>query len=267
MSAAPVPAGGARSGGVVAVIQDITRSKELDEVKSEFLSMITHDLRGPLATIKGLTDALASTLEDNEDVLSDLEAIDEEVDQTTDLVSNLLDMSRIEAGSYPLELEVSYLIDLVGDAQNRALRSRLGNGRGIEFSQDADMPPAYVDPRQMGRILDNLISNALKYSDSDVRIRSEYNDKDRVIKTFVSDTGIGIPAEIRSLVFDKFFRVTAGASVARGVGLGLTICKAIVEAHGGRIGVQPTDDGVGSTFWFTIPSYHEDVIQPQKVEA
>ncbi len=256
ISAAPVPAGGARGGAVIAVIQDVTHLKELDQVKSEFLSMITHDLRGPLATIKGLAAEIATALAGDEELLSDMEAIDEEIDQTIDLVSNLLDMSRIEAGSYPLDMEVAHMVDMVHDAQARAMRSRPGMGRKIVTDIPTGIPPAFCDPAQMGRVLDNLISNALKYSDADVRVTSSLDSETGDIRTDVSDSGIGIPEGDARSVFDKFFRVTGGPRAGRGAGLGLAICKAIVEAHGGEISVI-SEPGKGSTFWFTIPAYAE----------
>ena len=256
ISAAPVPAGGARGGAVIAIIQDVTRLKELDQVKNEFLSMITHDLRGPLATIKGLAAEVATALADDAELLSDMEAIDEEIDQTIDLVSNLLDMSRIEAGSYPLDMEVAHMVDMVHDAQARASRSRPGMGRIIVTDVPTGIPPAFCDPAQMGRVLDNLISNALKYSEADVHVTSSLDTETGDIRTEVSDSGIGIPEGDTWSVFDKFFRVTGGPRAGRGAGLGLAICKAIVEAHGGEISVI-SEPGKGSTFWFTIPAYTE----------
>ena len=258
ISAAPVPAGGTHGGAVIAIIQDVTHLKELDQVKSEFLSMITHDLRGPLATIKGLAAEIETALADDEELLSDVEAIDEEIDQTIDLVSNLLDMSRIEAGSYPLDMEVAHMVDMVHDAQARAKRSRPGIGRKIVTNVPTGIPPIFCDPTQIGRVLDNLISNALKYSEADAIITSSLDSETGDIRTEVSDSGIGIPEGDAKSVFDKFFRVTGGPRAGRGAGLGLAICKAIVEAHGGEISVisQP---GKGSTFWFTIPAYTEDI--------
>ena len=257
ISAAPVPAGGTHGGAVIAIIQDVTHLKELDQVKSEFLSMITHDLRGPLATIKGLAAEVASALTHDGELLSDMEAIDEEIDQTIDLVSNLLDMSRIEAGSYPLDMEVAHLVDMVHDAQSRAMRSRPGIGREIETGVPTGLPPVFCDPVQIGRVLDNLISNALKYSDADVNVTSSLVPHTGGIRTEVTDSGIGIPEGDSRSVFDKFFRVTGGPRAGRGAGLGLAICKAIVEAHGGEISVI-SKPGKGSTFWFTIPAYAED---------
>lgn len=256
ISAAPVPAGGAHGGAVIAIIQDVTHLKELDQVKSEFLTMITHDLRGPLATIKGLAAEIAGALDHDDELHSDVEAIDEEIDQTIDLVSNLLDMSRIEAGAYPLDMEVAHMVDMVDDARARSERSRQGIDRTIVMDVPAGIPPAYCDPGQIGRVLDNLISNALKYSEAEVLITAMIDPETGDIWTEVSDSGIGIQEGDTGSVFDKFFRVTGHHGAGRGAGLGLAICKAISEAHGGEIGVT-SEPGKGSTFWFTIPAYTE----------
>ena len=256
ISAAPLPAGGTRGGAVIAVLQDVTRLKELDEVKRDFLSMITHDLRSPLATIKGLITELVPSLDGESELNSDIEAIDEEIDQTIELVSNLLDMSRIEAGAYPLDMEITHMIDMSEDAIARARRSRVGMNRDVQADVPANLPPLFADPAQLGRVLDNLLSNALKYSEGKVTLCSEVSEDGDAVRTFVIDSGIGIPVGDSDLVFDKFFRVTGGPRAGRGAGLGLAICKAIVNAHGGEVGVNSTL-GDGSEFWFTMPVYKQ----------
>ena len=216
--------------------------------------MITHDLRSPLATIKGLVTELAPSLDGESELNSDIEAIDEEIDQTIELVSNLLDMSRIEAGAYPLDMEITHMIDMSEDAIARARRSRIGRDRDVQADVPANLPPLFADPKQLGRVLDNLLSNALKYSSGKVTLCSEVSEDGDEVRTVVIDSGIGIPLEDSDLVFDKFFRVTGGPRAGRGAGLGLAICKAIVNAHGGEVGVNSTL-GEGSEFWFTMPVY------------
>ncbi|MFW6174389.1 MAG: PAS domain S-box protein [Chloroflexota bacterium] len=259
VSAAPVFAADGSVSAGIAVFQDITRLKELDEVKAEFLSMITHDLRGPLATISGLTsaamDALPQDDEDAEILAEHLQSIEDETGRMSELVSNLLDMSRIEARGHVMDPEEAHMADLVGDAVRRARRSRQGEGRVINADASADLPVVYADTEQIGRVLDNLISNALKYSDGPVEVTCRHDAQEAVLRTEVTDRGRGVPEEDRERVFEKFFRVTdSGRRSGMGAGLGLAICKAIVEAHGGRIGVNSVPRE-GSTFWFTLPVY------------
>ena len=262
VSAAPVLASDGRVTAAIAVFQDITELKHLDEVKADFLSMITHDLRGPVSAIKGLAAAALAHAngsgEDADLLREELAAVDDESDRLSELVSNLLDMSRIEAGAVRLELEETHMADLAGDAVRRAIRSRLGDGRVIDVDISLDLPLLYVDPVQIGRVLDNLISNALKYSDGQIKVQSSLDVDKGTLETAVIDSGLGLAPEIQSAVFEKFFRVTdAGRKSGIGAGLGLAICKAIVESHGGEIGVV-SEPGKGSQFSFTLPLQNSD---------
>jgi signal transduction histidine kinase len=253
ISGAPVHDNAGALVSVVLVFQDTTRLKELDEVKNEFLSMITHDLRTPISTIKGVSSLALALVDDNSELKFHLEEMDDEVDHVTELVSNLLDMTRIEAGASRREYESVHMTDIVQDAVNRQRRSRMASGRLIEASVSAELPPVYVDPLQIGRVLDNLLSNALKYSDGKIGVSAGVDDSSGQLRTTVSDLGDGIPADLIDEIFDKFMRVRRGVRRGReGAGLGLAICKAIVEAHGGRIGVDSVERE-GSTFWFTVP--------------
>ncbi|MEE8363184.1 MAG: PAS domain S-box protein, partial [Dehalococcoidia bacterium] len=209
VSAAPVVATDGRLTAAITVFQDISHLKELDDVKDDFLSMISHDLRGPMATIQGLASA-ALTLaphdgEDSERLREYLQSAHEEVGRMTELVSNLIDMSRIEAGVLPLEPEESHMADLAGDAVRRALRSRPGAGRTVTADAPVDLPPLYVDPGQVGRVLDNLISNALKYSLGEVVVKARHRPDEGVVVTSVIDTGAGIPRDAHDRIFEKFF--------------------------------------------------------------
>jgi signal transduction histidine kinase len=252
-SAAPIFSPGAGVTSVVVVFQDLTRAKELDQVKQDFFSMVTHDLRSPIATIKGIARSALEEAEGGSAAARYLDEIDEEADFLTDLVSNLLDMSRLEAGVNMFEPESCHMADIVGDALRRARRSRLAAGREIAAEVPADLPPLFADPQQTGRVLDNLLSNALKYSASPVLVRS-FVDSDSRIVTEVIDRGEGVPASHIDGIFSKFFRVRQGMRRGReGAGLGLAICKAIIEAHKGEIGVR-SKEREGSTFWFALPA-------------
>ncbi|MBI4304751.1 MAG: PAS domain-containing protein [Chloroflexi bacterium] len=236
----------------IAIFQDITPLKAAEQVKSDFLSMITHDLRTPLATLKGLAAEAAASAGDTAELKETLQAMDEEADQMIELVGNLLDMSRIEAGAYPLGREECHLADIAHDALRRLRRSRLASDRDVRSHVPITLSTIYADPLQIGRVLDNLLSNAIKYSEDEVTLTARPSDDASEIVVEVEDRGIGIPANEIGNLFDKFFRITSAGRKGRGAGLGLAICKAIVTAHGGRIGVRSAPRE-GSTFWFTLP--------------
>lgn len=253
VTAAPI---GAEDGGLdsaVLIFQDTTQIHEVDDAKKEFLSMITHDLRSPLATIKGMARSLNAISKPESEVQSGLDAIDEEVDHMTELVSNILDMSRIESGTRGVEREICHMADLVQDAIRRSLGSRHGFGRSINAEIPSELPEMYADPGQLGRVLDNLLSNAMKYAPGNVEIINSYNATNDIIRTEVIDQGEGIPTTQQNEIFDKFYRLREGRARGReGSGLGLAICKSVIGAHGGNIGVTSNSQG-GATFWFEIP--------------
>jgi len=253
VTAAPI---GAEDGGLdsaVLIFQDVTQIHEVDHAKSEFLSMITHDLRSPLATIKGIAGSLNIISGPKSEIKLGLDAIDEEVDHMTELVSNILDMSRIESGTRGVEREICHMADIVQDALRRTLGSRHGSGRSITADIPSDLPEMYADPGQLGRVLDNLLSNAMKYTAGKVKVVNSYNRDTDTIRTEVIDHGEGIPVSQHMEIFDKFYRLREGNARGReGSGLGLAICKSVIGAHGGIIGVKNRSQG-GATFWFEIP--------------
>jgi signal transduction histidine kinase len=253
VTASPI---GAEDGGLdsaVLIFQDVTQIHEVDDVKSEFLSMITHDLRSPLATIKGMAGSLNAISKPDSEIKLGLDAIDEEVDHMTELVSNILDMSRIESGTRGVEREICHMVDIVQDAVRRTLGSRHGFGRAVNTTIPSDLPEMYADPGQLGRVLDNLLSNAMKYTPGRVNIVISFNPATDTIRTEVIDNGEGIPATKHSEIFDKFYRLREGNARGReGSGLGLAICKSVIGAHGGKIGVKNNSDS-GATFWFEFP--------------
>jgi two-component system sensor histidine kinase KdpD len=189
----------------------------------------------------------------NGEIQADLESIDEEVDHMTELVSNLLDMSRIESGTKRVDNEVCHVTDILSDAVQRASSFRYGVDRTVTIKVPKNMPEMYTDPGQLGRVIDNLLSNAMKYTLGDVDIICSQMSETDNIRTEIADKGNGIPVTLHPEIFDKFFRIRSGKQGGRdGAGLGLAICKSVVGAHGGQIGVKSNDAG-GSTFWFDIP--------------
>lgn len=253
VSASPIMSEEGELDSAVLIFQDVTQIHEVDEVKTEFLSMITHDLRSPLATIKGMAASLYAWTSPDKESRIGLDAIDEEVDHMIELVSNILDMSRIESGTRGVEREICHMADLVHDGIRRTIGTRHGFGRTIHANIPLDLPEMYADPGQLGRVLDNLLSNAMKYTPGNVEVVNSYDAEADIIRTEVIDHGDGIPPSQHKEIFDKFYRLREGRTQGReGSGLGLAICKSVIGAHGGNIGIINNSRG-GATFWFEIP--------------
>ena len=257
VNAAPIPDSRGNVASVVVVQQDISRLREVEQMKDDFLSMISHDLKSPLTTIKGLASSMMMASEaENLTVLLDwIRTIDQETDRLTELVNNLLDMSRIEARAMPLDLEECYLVDLATECVERFTPLRGKGAAPIMVDIPADLSPAYADYNQVQRVITNLLANAVKYSepDTEIHVRACMNAAEKALEVQVEDHGIGIPALEQERIFEKFYRSPHNLSGQRlGSGLGLAICRAIVQAHGGRLWVN-SQVGQGSTFSFTLP--------------
>jgi len=253
----PLFAEGGRLQQIIVNVVDITRFREAEEMKNTFVSVITHELKTPVSLIKGY----ASTLRrddaqwDSATMRESLTVIEEEADRLNALVDNLLDASRVQAGVLQLEL---------GDVDLPGLAARLVEGFKLQtkrhtFQLDfpTNFPPAWGDSERLRQVLNNLISNAIKYSPDGGMIRiGGWQDRQRQMLTiYVADQGIGIPAPEQERLFQRFYRVDSSLRrKTQGAGLGLFLCKAIIEAHNGRIWVR-SEPGKGSTFFITLPVY------------
>lgn len=239
-------------GGVIG-LRDITARKEAQELQSTFLSVISHELQTPIAIIEGYAGLLSEQgLELPRDQLKQkLGVIKEESRLLSKMVENLLYASRIQAGGLELRREPVDLPTMV-----RRLAQRMGHiskAHAIEVDLPLSFPTVTADYERVQEVLTNLIDNAMKYSPKGGAIRIEGEVRSSEVVVSVVDSGPGIPEVEREKVFDRFFRRDGGkANIAKGTGLGLFICKAIVEAHGGRIWVEPAP-GAGSRFRFTLP--------------
>jgi PAS domain S-box-containing protein len=244
---------GGGSLGMGLLLRDITQEKELERMKSQLLSTVSHELRTPLASIKGFaTTLLRQDVEWEEASRREfLSIIDEESDRLTELISNLLDMSRIEAGELRVEPEPIDLVPIVHETA-AAFQVMTSEHRFVVHLPPS-LPQVLADPRRIRQVLRNLVENGVKYSlASGPVIISARVEQDHV-QVSVADQGIGIEEQDLDRIFDRFYQVdSASTRKVGGSGLGLAICKAIVEAHGGRIWVE-SRSGVGSTFHFTLP--------------
>jgi signal transduction histidine kinase/HAMP domain-containing protein len=231
---------------------DITADWELDRMKSSLVSTVSHELRTPLAAIKGYASTmLADDVEwDRASQHEFLTIISDESDRLTDLVNNLLDLSRIEAGSLKLSYEKCDIKEMVNRA---AKQSRLMPGNRFEIQVESKLPKLYADPPRLESILRNLIENAIKYGGESVKIRIEVCKQDTHFLFRVIDDGPGIPESERQHIFESFYRVDDSlARLTSGAGLGLAICQGLVRAHGGRIWAEPRESG--ACIAFTIPA-------------
>lgn len=231
----------------------ITQYEELDKLKSSLLSTVSHELHTPLATIKGYSTLL---LDYDERMRHDekreyLGFIDRATDRLIELVDHLLDMSQLEAGLLHLQKESFSISGLMNDVLAEAkLRAP---GHEIVLKLPKRLPRLGIDVRRIRQVLDNVIDNAIKYSKKGTRVVIEARQMGAELQVSVADQGTGIPAEDLGKVFDRMYRVEQRVSPAvKGVGLGLAICKGLVEAHGGRIWAE-SKVGRGSTFYFTLP--------------
>ncbi|HET8524626.1 MAG TPA: ATP-binding protein [Thermomicrobiales bacterium] len=226
-----------------------------DEMKSALLAAVSHDLRTPLATIKAsATSLLDRSVEWDESARSIfLNAIDQETDRLTSMVANLLDLSRIEGGALRPNGQWYDAAELIRDVGNRL--TRLGPSYHIVLDIAPDLPLARFDYLQMAQVLMNLGENALKYTPGGTTIMLGARRRAETIEFFVHDSGPGIAPRDAEHVFEKFYR-GGGTARASGSGIGLAICKGIVEAHGGSIWLDRAtrdEDRAGTTFRLTIP--------------
>jgi two-component system sensor histidine kinase KdpD len=237
--------------------------QETDRLRTALLNSVSHDLRTPLASIK----ASASSLLDREVRWSDAErdeflaTINTEVDRLTRLVHNLLDMSRIEAGALDPRLVESSLAEVVGPVVRRA---RAASRQRVDVDVPDELAPVLVDPVRLDQVLTNLLDNASRYATgSPVQVVAR-QDGDG-IELRVVDHGPGIPVPERERVFDQFYRLKGGGRRPEGTGMGLAICRGIVQAHGGALRVETTPGG-GASFVLTLPvsplSSGREVVRP-----
>ena len=235
------------------------RLQATERLHQERVEMITHDLRGPLTAIKAALDLLddeaLGPLTDRQRHFAHLALLN--CRMMNQMISDLLDVYRMEAGHADLAPAPVDLHRLAQTACDRVASLAVAQGLALSNAVPADLPPVPADPDRLVRVLINLISNALKFTeDGSVTVTAEPGD-DRTVVVAVVDTGRGVPLHERAHVFDKFYRVRGGLtgerSRAGGTGLGLTFCRQTVEAHGGRIWVEPGPDGTGSRFAFTLP--------------
>jgi signal transduction histidine kinase len=271
------------SGKIVAVVetmQDVTRMREMDQRKDEFIATAAHELRNPLTALSGhnqlLQRQVISSPEADPDMVRHTQVMSRQITRLTELIERLLDSSRIQLGRLTLDMDAEDLATIA-----RSVISDYETTDEGHHPIELITPPqivGYWDATRLEEVLSNLVGNALRYTPDESPVTVEIEDEGTWARVRVSDRGPGIPADQRQRLFDRYFQTgplnsavveTVGSShlvpgsgrrievrpvppKKKGLGLGLYICSEIVKAHGGQIGVEPNPGG-GSTFWFRIP--------------
>jgi len=238
--------------GRLLVMQDITRLRELDRVRSEFVTAVSHDLRTPLTTIQGYIELLpraGSLTEQQEEfihhVLHSLETI-------TDLVDNLLDSDRLEAG-FDLEMGPCNLLQVIEQAVQNFRHRAEQKKQELRWDPPETLPMVKGNRHRLRQVMDNLLNNAMKYTQEGGWIAVSALEDDGHVVVHVADNGIGILPSQQPYIFDKFYRVESEETLRiTGTGLGLSIVKTVIEKHNGRVWVE-SKAGVGSAFSFVLP--------------
>jgi len=244
--------------GTGLIVRDVTREREADALKSQLLATVSHELRTPLASIKGFaTTLLRQDVTWKEAEQRDfLHIIEDETDRLGEIIDNLLDMSQIEAGALRIDREPMQLRGLIRELVD-AMRMRT-ELHFFDVDLPTELPRVFADPRRVRQVIRNLLDNAIKYSKAG-QISISCQVDPGFVTVSVSDQGEGIPPQYLSKIFTRFFQVD-GKSTRRqgGSGLGLSISRGIIEAHGGKMWAESLV-GQGSVFKFTLPLVENDL--------
>jgi two-component system, OmpR family, phosphate regulon sensor histidine kinase PhoR len=243
-------------GNTMLIFQDQTRIRQLEVVRQEFISNISHELRTPLASLKALTETLQeSALDDPPAARRFLNLMDTEVDALAQLVSELLDLSRIESGKLLLHFQSTPPHEIVKPAVERMRLQAERAGLLLEMDCPENLPLILADKPRLQQVLVNLLHNAIKYTPSGGRIRISVNKENQSIRFRIEDNGVGIREEDLPRIFERFYKADRARS-GGGAGLGLAIARHLIEAHGGRIWAE-SREGQGSVFSFLLPSFED----------
>jgi PAS domain S-box-containing protein len=232
--------------------QDITERKKVEKMKDEFIGLVSHELRTPLTVISGSLRTAMSEGVSQEDGRELLQNAVEGVDSLAAILENMLELSRYQAGRLQLRIEMVNIAQAVTNVTEKLRRQGISRQFIVDIPEE--LPPVEADPMRVERILFNLMENATKYSPEDSKITVSSRTQDGFVVTSVIDEGSGIPPEDRAKIFEPFQQLETSQRPTRGVGLGLVVCKRLVDAQGGWIKVD-SELGKGSTFSFALPKH------------
>lgn len=256
-----------KSANMICFLRDITREKEIDRMKSEFIAIASHEMRTPLTAMKNAIDILikqkAGTINTGQENF--LSIASRNIDRMSCLVDNLLDISKIESGKTKLNCTDVEIQKIIEDALNMVRHLAIKKFISFKTAITSHLPRLRLDASKIQQVLINILSNAIKYTPEHGKITvtacrerpNVFNTSECIenyVKISITDTGIGIPKELLDRIFDKFYQVNSSLSKEKrgGIGLGMAISKGIVQAHGGKI-YCISEIGKGSTFSFTLP--------------
>jgi len=245
--------GGERS--VLVMLRDITRSRQLEQMRTEFVSNVTHELRTPLTSIQGFAETLLEgALDEPETARHFVEIMLRESRHLGALIDELLDLSRVESGRFRMQRRPTAPGDLIATTVARLAQKAERAGLTLSADVPEGLPLVNGDPDRLVQVLSNLVENAIKYTPAGGRVSLSARHEDGRVLMAVTDTGVGIPRADLGRIFERFYRVDKARTRATGgTGLGLAIAKHIVEAHGGTIAVE-SEVGKGSTFTVSLPA-------------
>lgn len=238
-----------------AITQSFERLIEANRMKSEFVSIVSHQLRAPLSNLRWSLELLMSgrlgTIEAPQ--LEYFRILKDSSSRMRELVNDLLIVSRIEQGRFPLRKEEISIPTLIKDLISGFIPFALASNVEIKFEAEENFPKAFVDPSQLKLVIENFLDNAIRYIQEKGKVKIKLNRKDNFFHFQIQDNGVGIPKADQKYIFRKFFRSSNILKrQTQGTGLGLYIAKSIIERSGGKIGFE-SGEGKGSTFWFTLP--------------
>jgi len=241
------------AGGKILLFQDLTKKHNLEAVRRDFVSNVSHELRTPVAGLKAISETLLDgALDDPQAARRFVLRMDNEVDNLTQIINELLELSRIEAGRSNFELRPCKPCDLLSSAVERM--SLQAERMGLTLSMDClqNLPKVNADPEQISQVFVNLIHNAIKFTPKGGHIHLDAQFDNKMVVFSVQDNGVGIAANDLSRIFERFYKADR-ARAGGGTGLGLSICKHIVQGHGGNIWAE-SQEAAGSTFYFSLPA-------------
>ena len=239
--------------GLITVLHDITEQEKIDMERREFVANVSHELRTPLTTMRSYLEALAEGAWKDENIAPHfLNVTQTETERMIRLVNDLLQLSKMDSNEYELNFE---FVEFNKFFERIIDRFEMSKSQHVEFIRLLPETSYFVeiDTDKLTQVIDNIISNALKYSPDGGNIRFGFTVHDNMLKVMISDDGMGIPKENVGRIFDRFYRVDrARARSMGGTGLGLAIAREMIEAHGGKIWAE-SEEGVGTTVFFTLP--------------